>query len=194
MDLSQKQDHESRMKQQGAHIVIIVCLVLGACSPSKRFGVLSFFFDGVPDPNKSAEITRADSLNQQHPEGDTIQLAMVRTASVNYHDPYQKKRCMECHDKNAVGELKHKEPKLCYSCHDNYSTKYDILHSPVDFGFCLVCHEPHMSKNRNLLRTEGNALCIECHVSYKIKQPDTHVEIGTDLCSKCHDPHGEHVE
>jgi predicted CXXCH cytochrome family protein len=179
------------MKRTRSHIVLLICLVLTACSPSKRFNVLSFFFDGVPDPAKSVETSPFDSLMLENPEADSLYMAMALEPAVNYHDPYQKKQCMKCHDSNAVGELLYEEPQLCYSCHDNYSTKYIRLHGPVDIGFCLVCHEPHMSKMENLLSLEGNALCFPCHIDYEVKQPDRHIDIGEDLCRKCHHPHGE---
>lgn len=171
-------------------ILCFLCLALVSCSQNKRVSVLSFFFDGVPESSENSEITPGDSLLFDQAGTDTLSIASAGP-SMFYHEPYQKKQCMACHDKNAVSELINEEPQLCYSCHENFNKKYEKLHGPVDFGFCIVCHEPHMSENEHLQIKAGNALCFPCHVSYEVKQPDTHIEIGDELCSKCHNPHGE---
>lgn len=180
------------MKLRKSNIALLILLMLiAACSPHKRFNVLSFFFDGVPNPEDSVNSVLADTILLANLDIDSMNYELTMAPTMNYHKPYQERKCMDCHDKNAVGELINKEPQLCYSCHDNFNTKYEKLHGPVDFGFCLVCHEPHMSENRKLQKVSGNALCFPCHVSYEVKQPDTHVEIGDALCNKCHNPHGE---
>lgn len=171
--------------------LLVLLLLLAACSPNKRFRVLSFFFDGVPALEDTVKNNPGDSLLLAQYDHDSLKNELTLAPSMYYHKPYQEKKCMECHDENAVGELKNEEPQLCYSCHENFNNKYEKLHGPVDFGFCIVCHEPHMSENKKLQRVSGNALCFPCHVSYEVEQPDTHVEIGDDLCSKCHNPHGE---
>lgn len=180
------------MKPTRSNIALLLLfMLLAACSPNKQFSVLSFFFDGVPSMEDSVNTNPVDTLLLADLDLDSLNYVMTSDPSMYYHKPYQEKKCMECHDKNAVGELLYDEPQLCYSCHENFNTKYEKLHGPVDLGFCTVCHEPHMSENKKLQKNSGNALCFPCHVSYEIEQPDTHVEIGDDLCGKCHNPHGE---
>ena len=165
-------------------------MAFSACTPHKRFGILSFFFDGVPEPEKSVNISPGDSLLLVNIVADSLNAVLTESPTMYYHEPYQKKQCTKCHDQNSVGDLKYEEPQLCYSCHENFSTKYEKLHGPVDYGFCTVCHEPHMSENKSLQVDSGSALCSPCHISYEVSQPDTHVEVGDRLCRECHNPHG----
>lgn len=168
---------------------LFLCTLIVACSPNRKFTVLSFFFDGVPEPTATSEIISGDSLSSQSLYSDSAVIAMV--PSIYNHYPYQEKECMFCHDENAVGEMTYPEPDLCYACHEDYTYKYENLHGPVDAGYCTQCHDPHSSKNEKLTRLPGNELCFYCHVSFEEKTPDFHIELGDEKCTECHNPHGE---
>ncbi|MFZ5941103.1 MAG: cytochrome c3 family protein [Bacteroidota bacterium] len=171
-------------------ILPLLAYSLTACSAHKRVDILSFFFDGVPREQETPAKSDTDSLLLNNPELEQEFLSNPAVPPVYYHKPYMEKRCTECHDKNEVGRLVLPEPDLCYHCHDNFSTKFKALHGPVDAGYCIVCHKPHLSPFKNLLSAGGNEHCFPCHVSYEVKQPEDHVEIGDRLCVSCHDPHG----
>jgi len=169
---------------------LLPVLILATCSPQKRMELLSFFFDGVPRTEKDTIQQQADSIQYLANGTDSLLNLAPAVPSMFYHKPYLEKKCMDCHDKNAVADLLKPEPDLCYTCHDDYSKKFKTLHGPVDAGFCTVCHLPHMSSNKGLLSAPGNEHCFPCHITYEVKQPPDHVEIGTKLCVTCHDPHG----
>jgi predicted CXXCH cytochrome family protein len=171
--------------------MVVVLIYLSGCSSAYRYKTLSFFFDGVPNP--------ATELNNQ--SKDTI--INVKTSDVfaqnptsklppkmNFHAPYQDKACESCHDQSKMGKLNKDMPELCYQCHENLNNKYKVLHSPVEGGQCIACHNPHSSVNENLLLRTGQSLCLYCHDSKQIMETDVHLEIGEANCTDCHNPHG----
>lgn len=170
--------------------VLLLLSVLTACSPLARHHALSFFFDGVP----LADTTETPVEMQQHESMTAPDSSIViQRNSYAYHQPYQRKQCVACHNENAVGSLVRQEPELCYSCHENFNTQFASLHGPVDAGFCSSCHDPHMSREKYLLKTAGNALCTICHLAEEVRQPPEHADIGKALCISCHDPHTSKV-
>lgn len=180
------------MKMNSIKIMIILgSLFLASCAPQVRYNVLSFFFDGVPDPDLEVNVAPGDSLVLASLTTDSITFPVEVKPSVLYHYPYQEKECMLCHDPESVGSLISAEPNLCYQCHEDYSQIYSNLHGPVEAGYCSVCHEPHMSKVENLLQLEVNKLCAKCHVEFSENQPDFHIRLDDEKCTVCHNPHGE---
>lgn len=169
--------------------LLLLSLLLAACTPKVRLNVLSFLFDGVPDPTLVSEITPGDSLLFDNSDSLSVEFTVI--PSMYYHYPYQEKECMSCHDQNIVGNLIDSEPGLCYACHEDYNYVFESLHGPVDAGYCTACHEPHMSKNKKLLILKGNELCLQCHISYEENPSIYHAEIGDENCITCHNPHGE---
>ncbi len=164
--------------------------LLTACSPKSRVEVLSFFFDGVPREASGTAESAADSTAGTPALPDSLLSLAPAAPPYYYHKPYLEKRCTSCHDSTSVGDLLRPEPDLCYTCHEDFRPKFKALHGPVDAGYCIVCHQPHMSKNPGLLSAGKNEHCFPCHITYEVRQPEDHVEIGDKLCVKCHDPHG----
>jgi len=105
----------------------------------------------------------------------------------------EKQSCAICHSSHGSVEkklLKAKEKDLCLNCHNKtYKTesgiianikqqleKSEFIHGPVNEG-CDICHDPHASKNPNLLvknfpvgsyapaNLSSFALCFNCHKS-----------------------------
>jgi len=168
--------------------LVLLLLFLPGCSTIHNYQLLSFFFDGVPNPNAK------DSINSQqltNPSDTALVLNQVNAPPKNsFHQPYKERECTACHDKDKLGKLTQSPPELCYQCHDDFSKKYKVLHSPVESGDCTSCHSPHMSVNDKLLKRTGQALCFECHDSKEILANDTHKDIQTTSCTECHLPHG----
>ena len=178
------------MSRNGAISLFLVILVFfaGACSPSNRHRVLSFFFDGVPDRESDSSMTSLPESQITEAHDTLIIKSEALFASIHY--PYQDRQCDACHTPEDVGSLTMEEPDLCYLCHVDFNEEFPALHGPVDAGFCSACHLPHESRNEKLLVASGNELCFPCHVAEEVSQPKEHTDIGTQLCINCHDPHG----
>ena len=65
------------------------------------------------------------------------------------------------------------------------------IHSPVEDGECLECHDPHLSRNRHLLRAERvRTLCFGCHDEEIAAGEGDHPDLDDDEeCTDCHNPH-----
>lgn len=168
--------------------IFIVFLI--SCTSERKFKVLSFFFDGVPDPNAKdivAEIRGKDSLAN-------IAIALPKLKQDKpefyFHKPYEEEKCISCHQEGFSNRLLKPLPELCYTCHQDFNSKYKVLHGPVASGYCTACHDHHMAKLDKLLLRPGQDLCLSCHESRQIFQNSKHEKIGSENCIDCHNPHG----
>jgi predicted CXXCH cytochrome family protein len=170
-------------------LLAVFIVYLSGCSTSNNFKTLSFFFDGVPDPSKTASTQVIDSLSSL----DTLALALNpvnKGPQMQLHSPYQDKQCNSCHDQSKMGKLIKNLPELCYQCHEDFSTRFKVLHGPVAGGQCSVCHSPHMSLNADLLVRTGQSQCLHCHESGEIFKTAVHQDNKETNCTECHNPHG----
>ncbi len=113
------------------------------------------------------------------------------------HHPV-KRGCEKCHQANGQEHPKKdvkgftlvKEvPGLCYKCHDENNVQKHV-HSPVQQGKCLDCHNPHSSPESNLLVLNPESkLCAKCHNLESAKKVVKHEPVVKGECIKCHDPH-----
>ncbi|MEW6676003.1 MAG: cytochrome c3 family protein [Nitrospirota bacterium] len=93
----------------------------------------------------------------------------------------------------AQTDLKEKMPDVCYQCHiklkESLSNKY--VHSPFKQGKCNVCHNPHTSNLKDLIKDEINSLCLSCHEDIKkaLKKENVHGALRKGLCTDCHYSH-----
>jgi len=100
--------------------------------------------------------------------------------------------CNPCHGFSQGGlTLKSKVSDLCLSCHkigtkSLRSATRKNEHTNSVTPNCVKCHDPHVSFNRNLLRSFKDT-CTSCHEKYG-KAP-LHDSVGTVECVSCHDPH-----
>jgi predicted CXXCH cytochrome family protein len=63
------------------------------------------------------------------------------------------------------------------------------MHGPVGLAQCSLCHLPHESSIRPLLRDQPAAMCTTCHVRETL--PATPGDHLTDRsCLECHYGHG----
>lgn len=164
----------------------IFTLLLVRCSPEKQFRILSYFFDGVPDPNQKTENTISTST-------DTLAIALAnKNAEPEFlvHAPYAENKCESCHEKGFSNSLILPIPELCFSCHEDFNDEYKTLHGPVATGYCTACHNPHMSKSENLLERTNQELCLHCHQSEQIFKGKMHLKIENKNCTDCHGAHG----
>jgi predicted CXXCH cytochrome family protein len=165
-------------------------LLLAGCSTYTGKSLIHLFFDGVPE----ADTTLAARLegDGMQPDSSGYQEEMMATAGPGnfFHYPYGERDCGACHDQQSLGNLVEPQPGLCYTCHEDLSTRYHYLHGPVAGGYCTACHDPHTSRNNMFLRLTGDELCFHCHKREGVLRNEVHEGLDGMLCTECHNPHG----
>lgn len=114
------------------------------------------------------------------------------------HYPVKEGNCLACHQEIAdrhpikgmkTFSIKAEGANLCNECHESLG-KGKIVHAPVKGGECLVCHNPHGGKARNLLNSDDLiGVCTTCHDKSSFNQPSMHGPVAMGACAQCHDPH-----
>ncbi len=150
------------------------------CGVQTRYKVLSFFFDGVPNPEEKSRQLAADAAKAGQSAKETTQ------QKGSEHGPYASKQCNECHQR-ATNTLVLPIEELCFKCHA-LDMKKKYAHGPAASGGCRVCHVPHSSSYRFLLVSEPEKFCFYCHDEKMITRLEVHQGIDTG-CTTCHDPH-----
>jgi predicted CXXCH cytochrome family protein len=166
--------------------LVLVCLV--NCTPQTRYKTLSFFFDGVPNPDAS---TASANGNNRSFNGRFS----GKTESV--HKPFDDGDCNACHEGNVrsgtmIGFDKLKSPtaSVCMNCHKDVPNAFRYMHGPVAVGVCLMCHDPHDAPRPHLLKLASPALCLQCHQREDLGPPQiVHANTTVD-CLSCHTGHG----
>lgn len=121
------------------------------------------------------------------------------------HPPFREGRCLVCHDDHATSQphlIKAGGDALCLSCHTGMTltTATQTLAHPAGGQHCTQCHNPHQSRERNLLRGKEQLLsCAGCHADFlakMAKQPYRHHYLDPKTeCGSCHYAHrrpGQH--
>ena len=113
------------------------------------------------------------------------------------HGPVSAGECTVCHgelakhkdkpEQNKFGKVKDLAKK-CYSCHEKFKAK-KFIHTPVEDGDCIACHNPHESPNKFQLLAKGSALCFNCHDEAMAGGAFVHGPVAVGGCVACHDPH-----
>lgn len=109
--------------------------------------------------------------------------------------------CTTCHSvHHAAPEtylLAGPQPQLCYRCHAEVRTAFEMpFHHRVPEGLmtCSDCHDPHgtFENSRLQLRdsADENAICTKCHTDTLGPFVYEHPVVKTDGCTSCHQPHG----
>lgn len=169
---------------------LIVVFWLSGCSSKQKHDVLSFIFDGVPDPNEVEIVIQDDTQKQIDSIADPATPAEIIKPQLFIHKPYLERACNDCHDQNNMGRLQNNMPGLCYNCHEDLENKYEVLHGPVGGGYCNACHNAHSSKYEKLLLSSGQELCVECHDKEDVFKNKIHDGFIDNDCMECHNPHG----
>ncbi|GBD92243.1 doubled CXXCH motif [bacterium BMS3Abin04] len=178
-----------RINKYEIFLFIFSVIILVSCSTTTRYEILSTIFDGVPNPNaKQKEIAdslKADTLFTKN----KLLTAKIKKTDFFYHPPYRKRLCNACHNVDKGNKLVKPMPGLCYTCHKNMTGKDPVIHGPVAMGDCLACHNPHLAKNKFLLKRKGRALCLYCHNPAVINKDKIHFASEELDCLDCHNPH-----
>jgi len=161
-----------------------------ACSEPTRYGVLSFFFDGVPKPGESRPKGYAypGTAATRDASGRPPERAALRL--VSFHPPYRENRCSACHDSGSGLLFRTPQQGLCRRCHPNVPGQVKFLHGPVAVNDCLACHNPHASAYPRLLLADNKALCFRCHKRADLTPGPYHATTATQACIECHNAHG----
>ncbi len=183
-------------------------LLLLSCSVERHYETLSFFFDGVPDPNRPEpeveDQPRVDYASLTSAQNAAMLSYQVAAPEVTHHEPVKQRRCDECHvqDRSAstqagwiggLPQLVAPINELCQRCHEAPAGKY--VHGPVAARRCDFCHEPHQSLYPHLLRFEStDDLCRTCHVGETFVSTELHQSFLGRACIDCHDPHAAELE
>jgi len=176
------------------HLTVLLSILapvwmLTGCNKYTRYKVLTAVFDGVPHPDAvREEVTALEKV----PFGD--QEGRVAVLPVRYTHPSAGTEggCALCH--GPPKELVIPGKDMCVRCHAHVTEKKPFIHGPAVLD-CIVCHEPHESKTKTLLKIIGNELCFECHYrqnredAYKTEE-HRNLEEEEYVCLACHDPHG----
>jgi predicted CXXCH cytochrome family protein len=167
--------------------VAVAAVVVVGCSVEKHYEVLSFFFDGVPQPGTGV------------PGGAGAAGAGGRPAPaviVSSHSAFTERRCEDCHGETGgfglvVTGFSDLDATVCGNCHTQIMEEYPRMHGPVTAQECLWCHWAHESPYPHLLAQASPDLCLGCH-GFELRglpQPPEHVDLDRD-CLDCHQGHG----
>lgn len=154
----------------------VVAAVWCGCTVTKEnYATLSFFFDGVPDPNAT--------IAGGEPGDATLAAAVV------VHKPFAEEKCEECH--KTQYRPSRNDPRACLKCHDKLTEEHAWTHGAVAGGACLWCHSPHESARKWLLRGPDRKLCTQCHSAALLKGDvvPAHADEKSS-CLACHFGHG----
>lgn len=180
-------------------VVGAVMATLG-CNEQRRYEVLSFFFDGVPQPGGTsadqqeyiegpwgirlrADDPRAEELRARFAARELSGGAAAgrdEQPTVEFlHTPYEDRLCNGCHVVAESFAIPTSDIETCRDCHAQH-VKFeptDWVHGPVASGQCMTCHEPHKSRYRGLLVNRQPDLCFECHDAQGTLQQPYHAQI-----------------
>ena len=168
-------------------ISIISAAVLCGCEARTRYRVLSIFFDGVPDPDKSTGTAEGGKNVGTTAAGG----GEIRNHQYTEHGPYAARLCEGCHQR-GTNKLLMPVESLCIYCHA-FAMNKKRMHGPIASGGCKVCHDPHSSSNRFLLVSDSKEFCLYCHDKNEISTHEVHQDMTTE-CITCHDAHGSDNE
>ena len=162
-------------------VISIYCLMaavlFSGCAARTNYKVLSFFFDGVPDPDKVV----AKAEQKDDATGTTAQKGST-------HGPFASRNCEGCHQRGMGNQLVLPVEKLCFKCHNLEVEKAKWVHGPVAAGGCRVCHNPHRSGYPYLLDASLKEVCFRCHEESSVMKNAAHEDISAG-CTGCHNAH-----
>jgi DmsE family decaheme c-type cytochrome len=107
--------------------------------------------------------------------------------------------CIACHSPHhSQGKeflLVKAQPALCYSCHLQQKSQFEMpFHHRVNEGLvqCSDCHNVHGTVGPKQVRTSAtqDAVCFTCHADKQGPFVFEHEPVKIEGCSSCHIPHG----
>ena len=197
-DIKEKVSNQKRPIWNRLFFCVTLLVLLGflwlltGCNQHARYQVLHTLFDGVPHPD---DVRRGEAADLEAPLDEQVRLRKLRPLTIRYRHPSGGSaagECSLCHGDTKALVIPGKD--MCVKCHTHVKEKWSFIHGPAVLD-CIVCHDPHESKVRSLLKVMGNELCFACH--YRQNREDAYkaeaheeVEGKEFLCLDCHDPHG----
>jgi predicted CXXCH cytochrome family protein len=143
----------------------------------KNYELLSFFFDGVPDPN--APLLPGATIEQ-----------IRQSPTYSIHKPFAEDRCADCHERRF--DLGPADSDMCLKCHEAVPSEKPLMHGPVAAVACLWCHTAHESPYVALLKAPPRTACATCHdaaILSSARVPE-HAPESLVSCLDCHSGHG----
>jgi DmsE family decaheme c-type cytochrome len=107
--------------------------------------------------------------------------------------------CIACHSPHHAVDseflLAKTQPQLCYTCHAQQKSQFDMpFHHRVNEGLvqCSDCHNPHGTVGPKQVRTSAaqDAVCYTCHAEKRGPFVFEHEVVKVEGCETCHSPHG----
>ncbi len=114
--------------------------------------------------------------------------------------------CIDCHSPHHAATkeslLIKAQPALCYSCHLQQKSQFDMpFHHRVNEGLiqCTDCHQQHGTagvwESDHLVRQvrtsdNGDTVCFKCHKDKQGPFVFPHCSVKLEGCATCHIPHG----
>lgn len=187
--------------------------VLSGCDKYTRYKISTFFFTGVAHPDGII-----DYLPKKTEKDKTGDSEKKEKSTRSVHGPYAADRCFLCHettssrrigksdinqtsgsrktgrfDSGLPGKLLSPVKELCVECHTSKTMESAFsrnlwIHGPVSSGMCTICHNPHATQYRYLLR-QGNSsqMCAMCHSAEFMVPSEDH--LTGEECTNCHNAH-----
>jgi predicted CXXCH cytochrome family protein len=158
---------------------IAASLLWAGCSIEKNYKTLSFFFDGVPDPEARARVAAAGGITED----------IRKSPTYSIHKPFATEACKECHSDRF--QLTTQDSSICLKCHEDQTSKLPKMHGPVAAAACLWCHSPHESAQAHLLKAPARQVCSQCHEAALLNsvRVPAHAD-PKQSCLDCHNGHG----
>lgn len=182
-----------------AGLLTLAGMGLAGCGdPQSRYKMLSFFFDGVPEPGAPPRPKNARRGLGRSAEEDLVATSRPTSAPavaaveapLIYHAPFKDpKKCKFCHDPGK--SFGTPDADTCRQCHKrHYDQQWDDwTHGPVALGQCSLCHVAHSSRYAGLLTAPMPDLCLGCHDPKRTMERPYHATAAVQPCTTCHDPH-----
>ncbi len=174
--------HRANSRRRTTSLLVVAALGLSGsiwagCSIEKHYDMLSFFFDGVPDPNAPVAVS---GVFARDPRADYI-----------VHEPFAEGACQNCHTDFSDLTAIRNDSGVCLQCHATTPNEHAYMHAPVVTTTCLWCHNPHQSPHAYLLRAEPAEVCGRCHTT-RVLGPAHRGQPAASFasCLDCHAGHG----
>ena len=162
---------------------LVLFLVMGGCviNGNRLFQAL---IDVDESTNKNERVRKEKAEIPSIEEEPRIQLVQ--------HLPYKEGKCKDCHSFESESEnfLIASGANLCFKCHKKELFQKKNVNLPVLLGKCNVCHTPHQSKEKALMKEPAVSICLICHPDFSDRSKFIQgkgSEVGA--CVTCHNPH-----